>query len=205
MSGRKSLSAGHFESKKSFIAKPIKRSCIVWNRFNLKVISSESKEKIFIKIIHAIKSGAKLGRDLIVGSNSISRLIERNHAAVIAICRDSNHTVTDHIVEAARLKHVSVIILPKCVDELAFLLSLKRVNCFAISIDLGGTRNTEINNCPVEAVMFGPDKIVAEDNNAEAMVEDCECEKKKEEIAGAMVLSAVLDDLRDLLISLVQI
>jgi ribosomal protein L7Ae-like RNA K-turn-binding protein len=205
MSGRKSSSAGHFESKKSFIAKPIKRSCIVWNRFNLKVISSESKEKIFMKITLAVKAGAKLGRDLIVGSNSISRLIERNHAAVIAICRDSNHTVTDHIVEAARLKHIPVIILPKCIEELALLLSLNRVNCFAISIDLGGTRNSEITKCPVEAVMLGPDKIVTEDNNDEAMAEDSEYEKKKEEVAKAMVLSAVLDDLRDALMSLVQI
>lgn len=207
MSGRKSSSAnGNFESKKSFTSKPIKRSCVVWNRFNLKVASSESKEKIFAKIVHAVDTGAKLGRDLIIGSNSISRLIERNHAAVIAICRDSNHTVTDHIVEAARLKHIPVIILPKCIDELASLLKLKRVNCFAISIDLGVTgkiKSADSVHLKAVTVINEQVKVMVEAKTEKTMIVKPEDERADEIIAKAMVLSAVLDDLRDALVSLV--
>ena len=120
--------------KKSLLT--VKRSPIAWNRFNLKVISSESKDQLFLKITKAINTGAILGRDIIAGANSVTRLLERNRAAVIAVCRDSNHTITDHIIEAARLRKVPAVFLPKCVQELATLLNLKRISCFAISVEL---------------------------------------------------------------------
>lgn len=120
--------------RKSLLA--VKRSPIAWNRFNLKVISAESKDIIFVKISKALSTGATIGRDIFVGANSVTRLLEKNRAAVVAVCRDSNHNLTDHIIEAARLRNVPIVILPKSSQELASLLKIKRVSCFAISIEL---------------------------------------------------------------------
>ena len=122
------------KAKKSLLT--AKRSPVAWNRLNLKVISSESKDILFGKIAKAVNTGAILGRDIIAGANSVTRLLERDRAAVIAVCRDSSHSITDHIVEAAKLRKVPIVILPRCVQELATLLNLKRISCFAISIEL---------------------------------------------------------------------
>ena len=96
----------------------VKRSPIAWCRFNMRVASAETKDMLFLKIAKSLDTGAKLGKDIFVGSNSVARLLERNHAAVIAVCRDSNHNLTDHIIEAAKLKSVPVLVLPKCTYEL---------------------------------------------------------------------------------------
>ena len=103
----------------------------------MRIASAETKDMLFLKIAKSLDTGAKLGKDIFVGSNSVARLLERNHAAVIAVCRDSNHNLTDHIIEAAKLKSVPVLILPKCIDELVSLLKLKSVSCFGISNGAG--------------------------------------------------------------------
>ena len=114
----------------------VKRSPVAWNRLNLKVVSSESKDLLFVKIAKALNTGAILGRDIIAGANSVTRLLENDRAAVIAVCRDSSHSITNHVVEAAKLRKIPIVILPRCVQDLATLLNLKRISCFAISIEV---------------------------------------------------------------------
>lgn len=110
----------------------VKRSPVSWIRFNLKVIQSETKDAIFKKISRSILNGAKVGKEIIVGANSICRLFESGRVAIVAVCRDSNHVLTDHVIEAARIRHVPIVILPKAAAELASLLQLKRISCFAL-------------------------------------------------------------------------
>ena len=95
----------------------VKRSPVSWIRFNLKVIPSETKEIVFKKISRSILNGAKVGKEIIVGANSICRLFEIGRVAIVAVCRDSNHVLTDHVIEAARIRHVPIVILPKASAE----------------------------------------------------------------------------------------
>jgi ribosomal protein L7Ae-like RNA K-turn-binding protein len=170
--------------------------------------SLQAQKRSPVKITNAVNTGAKVGRDIIVGPNSVSRLLEKNLAAVIAICRDSNHNLTDHIVEAAIIKHVPIIILPKSIEELASILKLKRISCFAVSIEPKMTMtipeldDRKIAKSFTEAINVATDETLDSDN---ILNEDNDDEEKKidEEIASAMVLSASMDDLRDALISLV--
>ena len=90
----------------------------------------------------------------------MTRLIEKNRAAVVAVCRDSNHNLTDHIIEASRLRNIPIVILPKSAVELASLLRIKRVSCFAVSKELDPEELTaEINSRKAKKVQEEQRKI----------------------------------------------
>ena len=226
MNGEKS--SRQSKPRKSLLT--VKRSPIAWARFSLKVIPSESKDVILSKISRIVQLGAKVGREIVAGSNSIVRLIENGTAAVICICRDSNHSLTDHIVEAARLRHVPIVILPKSAHELASVLHIKRVSCFAIKVQHDGEFEAdkptiarkrkpragevaqdksclegEINILdasliiPSTAEIDGADKICLD--SAIESKDAPPTEMTESEVAAVLIRSALIDDLRDLLIS----
>ena len=174
--------------------------------------------------------GGKVGREIIAGANSVIRLVEKGAAAVICICRDSNHSLTDHIVEAARLRHVPIVILPKSAQELAAILRIKRISCFAISLqhedDFTSDKPTVSSRREQRASVRSQDKshmkgeqeilntnltpLPAEDiDSADQIcldlvvetVETSKTEMEESEMAAALIRSALIDDLRDLLIS----
>lgn len=226
MNGEKS--SRHSKPRKSLLT--LKRSPIAWARFSLKVIPSESKDVILSKISRVAELGAKVGREIVAGSNSVVRLIENGTAAVICICRDSNHSLTDHIVEAARLRHVPIVILPKSAQELASVLHIKRISCFAIKLQHDGEfeydkprvarkrkprAGEEAQNKLIpegeqktlEACLISP---TAPDTDSPDQIcldsavetkEATEAEMTESEVASALIRSALIDDLRDLLIS----
>lgn len=209
------------KQRKSLLA--VKRSPVAWIRFNLKVIPSESKDIIFQKISRAIGTGAKVGSDIIVGANSISRYLERNVIAAVAVCRDSNHILTDHIIEAARLRRVPIVILPKSVQELASLLRLKSISCLAIKKQcvesppkkqISKVKKQPLNPCQgvSEKVSEIVDSVAKEENDTNesstcsdtltTTKEASSIEKTDDEIAAALILPAAMDDLRDMLIGM---
>lgn len=223
-----SNSAGE-KSRKSLTV--IKRSPVSWIRFNLKVVPSETKDAIFKKISRSILHGAKVGKEIIVGANSICRLFESGKVAIVAVCRDSNHCLTDHVIEAARIRRVPIVILPKAALELALLLRLKRISCFALCSHFGEVceakcetvsspidpklvifKNTSLTESAVGAVTESISTASAILNNGSDSVkhdfsveatgrENSTAEKTDDEIAAALILPAAMDDLRDLLLS----
>jgi hypothetical protein len=68
----------------------------------------------------------------VAGANSVMRLLERDQAAVLVVCRDGVAAVTNPLVEAARVRHTAVVVLPSCSRQLAQLLGLKRASCVAL-------------------------------------------------------------------------
>lgn len=209
----------------------VKRSPVSWIRFNLKVIPSETKDAIFKKISRSILNGAKVGKEIIVGANSICRLFESGRVAIVAVCRDSNHVLTDHVIEAARIRHVPIVILPKAAAELASLLQLKRISCFALC-----NQSEEVSKVKCDIVPFTIDSTLVDysrnlsnepaeeavtdsvssassilnndsantlhDTSGDATAgEETIAEKTDDEIAAALILPAAMDDLRDLLLS----
>ena len=209
----------------------VKRSPVSWIRFNLKVIPSETKDVVFKKISRSILNGAKVGKEIIVGANSICRLFEIGRVAIVAVCRDSNHVLTDHVIEAARIRHVPIVILPKASAELASLLQLKRISCFALcnqseevskvkcdivpsTINITRIDNSAsvLNELAEEAVTDSVSSASAILNNDSANTqhdasgevtaeEKTITDKTDDEIAAALILPAAMDDLRDLLLS----
>jgi ribosomal protein L30E len=209
------------KQRKSLLA--LKRSPVAWIRFNLKVIPSESKNVIFQKITRAMNTGAKVGIDFIVGANSITRFLERDFIAAIAVCRDSNHILTDHIIEAARLRRVPIVILPRSVQELASLLQLKSISCLAIKKQnvesspkkqISRVKRQPFKSCYVEpeksaetedcekSVMRETDILDKCDNTSAITKARSSIERTDDEIAAALILPAVMDDLRDILIGI---
>jgi hypothetical protein len=209
------------KQRKSLLA--LKRSPVAWIRFNLKVIPSESKNAIFQKITRAMNTGAKVGIDFIVGANSISRFLERDFIAAITVCRDSNHILTDHIIEAARIRRVPIVILPRSVKELASLLQLKSISCLAIKKQnvesspkkqISRVKKQPLNSCYVESeksaeIMDCEKSVMREINNFDKCDDTSaitkvrsSIERTDDEIAAALILPAVMDDLRDILIGI---
>ena len=224
MNGEKS--SRQSKPRKSLLT--LKRSPVAWARFSLKVIPSESKDVVLSKISRVVELGAKVGREIVAGSNSVVRLIENGAAAVICICRDSNHSLTDHVVEAARLRHIPIVILPKSAQELAIVLHIKRISCFAIKMQHDGEfeadkprvarkRKPQVSEeAQDESCLEGEQKILdtitssaAEVDSANQICLDSAVESKEapqtemteSEVASALIRSALIDDLRDLLIS----
>lgn len=209
------------KQRKSLLS--LKRSPVAWIRFNLKVIPSESKIVILQKITRALSVGAKVGIDFIVGANSISRFLERNFIAAIAICRDSNHILTDHIIEAARIRRVPIVILPRSVQELASLLQLKSISCLAIKKpnvesfpkkQISQVKKQSLNSCQRESE-YSADKKHCETSDMRVINDFDRCddisatakegssiERSDNEIAAALILPAAMDDLRDILIGI---
>jgi len=54
---------------------------------NAPVISGASREEILSKMAAVMRCGGRVGRDLVVGYNSVMRLVELGHAAVVCIGR----------------------------------------------------------------------------------------------------------------------
>lgn len=56
------------------------------NKFKtLNVVSIEEKDEILLKFTNLITNGIRIGNDIIVGYNSVMRLMENNQASVVCI------------------------------------------------------------------------------------------------------------------------
>lgn len=103
-----------------------------WKRKNLNTISLDEKELLVKKISALINVGAKVGRDLIVGFNSVMKLIESGQAEIVCIALDGNALMLKHLVEAAKTKSVVTVSVPKLSQSIRSELKLKSALCFAI-------------------------------------------------------------------------
>lgn len=116
--------------------------------FKNRVMSSEVKQLVLNKVKICVSNGVKIGNQpysIIVGPNSVMKLVEQNHAAIIVICRDSDVVLHHHLIEAARIRHIPVVILPSCAQQLGQLLNVKRISCFALKLPKGNCPPTTIS------------------------------------------------------------
>ncbi len=152
-----------------------------WSDFNYRVVSSEDKDNVLSKLETCITHGVQIRGGntddvaLVAGANSVMRLLERDQAAVLVVCRDGVAAVTNPVVEAARVRHAAVVVLPSCSRQLAQLLGLKRASCLALRKAVASSEHQ---------VGLGPDG------------------EQGEEAELAMRREAAMDDLRDELVHL---
>jgi hypothetical protein len=131
----------------------------------------------------------------IKGSNSVSRQFERKNVAVLVIFRESHNCLQSHLVEAAIIQHVPILVLPKCSDEFAQLLKFKRMSCFAVpcrplrpsSVPLSSSSSSAPTSAPIA------DEVKDMQSAAEG--------SRKPSVDPDEVTVASMDELRDALIS----
>ena len=167
-----------FQRSSKDVLKSSSRSGAKWLKYNYKVISSDSKDDIMKSLSLCLIRGARIGKQIFAGSNTISKLLETSRAGVIVICRDSNHVLHDHLVDAARLKQVPIIIFPKSSEELAKMFKFKRISCFALLKE-----NNDIDN-------QSPQKVE----------DDVDCDTVEDNVNSSMPINAAIDNLREKLL-----
>jgi ribosomal protein L7Ae-like RNA K-turn-binding protein len=103
-----------------------------WKRKHLNTIDGDEKEEAVKKVKTAADSGAKLGRDIIIGFNSVMRVIEAGDAEIVCVGHDGPAAMLKCLVEAAKAKSVVTVAVPKLNHSIRNILSLKSVSCFAL-------------------------------------------------------------------------
>lgn len=103
-----------------------------WKRKHLNIVDADEKEEVVKKIRGCMGSGAKVGKDLIVGYNSVMRSIESGRAQVVCVAHDGHPVLLKAMVEAAKARGISTLAVPKLNQSIRKELNLKSASCFAI-------------------------------------------------------------------------
>jgi len=124
----KAAAAGH----KATDAQSGASSSAAWVRLGMRVSSAEQKAE-FLRILGvALSTGCKRGKEVVVGINAVSALLDQKNLAVLCVGRDALPCIHNHLVDAAHLQHVPVVIFPKLTEDLAKAVSVPRVSCLGI-------------------------------------------------------------------------
>ena len=130
-------------------------------RLNIRVSSADSKAGLSKRIENAIAAGAKKGKHLLVGFNTIHKTMEKTSfllrenevrdgraelgaqttgclgssatLAALCICKDAPKLLLTRLYEAAVLQRLPVIVMPHFTAQLAALLQVKTAACFAVA------------------------------------------------------------------------
>lgn len=131
---RKAQSAGQTNNKAKAKAKATDASSCSWTRLGVRVSSADSKELFLTHLRQSLSSGCQLGRDFVAGTNGVSKLLEMRNAAVLCVARDAPPCLHNHLVDAAHLQGVPVVVLPKLIQPLGAALGIKRAASFAVPL-----------------------------------------------------------------------
>lgn len=110
----------------------ISASTCSWTRLGVRVSSADNKDVFLDHLRHALDAGCRLGVDFFAGTNDAAKLLEARNAAVLCVARDAPSGLHNHLVDAAHLLRVPVVVLPKLTLPLAATLGIKRASCFAV-------------------------------------------------------------------------
>jgi ribosomal protein L7Ae-like RNA K-turn-binding protein len=103
-----------------------------WVRLGLRVSSAEQKAE-FLRILGvALSAGCRRGKEVVVGINAVSALLDQKNLAVLCVGRDALPCIHNHLVDAAHLQHVPIVIFPKLTEDLAKAVSVPRASCLGI-------------------------------------------------------------------------
>ncbi len=101
-------------------------------RFVDNISGSDSKDMLLLKIQTCINNGAKIGKEIIVGFNSVNKLIESENCEVICIAKDTNPNILNCVIEVCTVRNIPFVILPNLSEPLTQLFKIKSVTCFAL-------------------------------------------------------------------------
>ena len=172
------------ESSTSTSKKASQETISKWKKANLNSIGIDERDQITKKIALIIERKAKLGRDIIVGFNSVMRSVEQKGVSVICVAQDGHQAMLKCLVESAQANAIPVMALPKLSQSLRNIVSLKSASCFALP---------KMKFIPPQSQSSSADNQNFNDG------EDDEVTKARHEDESRV---ALIDDLRDYLLSL---
>lgn len=152
-----------------------------WKRTHLNAVSPEEKQDIEAKVKAALVARAKIGADFVVGFNSVMRLVQTGQAAVVCVAQDGHQAMLKVLVESAQVKAVPTVTIPKLNQSMRSVFGLRSASCFALkrmNLEEEMVQLTESNETTTDG------------DNADEEKHHCHTK------------SAVVDDLRDYLLSL---
>lgn len=135
-----------------------------WKKAHLKYLDAEDKELIVKKVSTAIDGKAKIGREIVVGFNSTMRLIESGDAAVVCVAQDGHQALLKGLIESTRSKAVHTVTIPKLNQSMKSVLKLKSVLCFALR-----KMRTDV---ALDEIAGDASSEVSESCNASAIIDD---------------------------------
>jgi len=141
-------------------AKKVNKSAAknIFSKFNVRCISTSQKENVMSRLEAFIKCGGNVRRDLTIGVNAVSRLVETGCASAVCLTRDSPQNLFVYLVEACVVREVPVLLLPSSSKALADMFSLKKASCFGIrnvcfeAVKVTGTIESSIVSARLDAL-----------------------------------------------------
>lgn len=153
-----------------------------WKRTHLNAVSPEEKLDIEAKVKAALAARAKIGADVVVGFNSVMRLIQTDQAAVVCVAQDGHQAMLKVLVESTQVKAVPTVTIPKLNQSMRSVFGLRSASCFAVK---------KMN---LDEDLEPPAEVKVETDGGE--------DEGDEEKHHHHTKSAIVDDLRDYLLSL---
>jgi ribosomal protein L7Ae-like RNA K-turn-binding protein len=111
----------------------LKRQSLV-QRLGTVCVSAGTKEEIFqtLRYLLTLLPPAERKQYIHLGSNNVMKSLERNRCAGVIVCRDAPSILSIHIIEAASLKGIPIVLLPRATADVASLFSIKSASVIGI-------------------------------------------------------------------------
>ena len=87
---------------------------------------------IALKALPTPSSSSSSSSRLLIGSNSVMKLLTTNTCEAILVCKESPHVLLKDCLVAAVLRKTPIVFVSNAMKELCALLGLKRVSCIGI-------------------------------------------------------------------------
>lgn len=166
-------------------------------RFVGNITGNDSKDVVMAKLKVSTAAGAKMGNEIVVGFNSIIKLIEKDNAAVVCIAKDAHINITNCLIEACDAGNVPFVILPNISEPMKSIFNIKSVTCFALkkTFDNSGkpVKEVQVSN---DTSMESSESAATEGKNDEEADVDAEVK--------TLARQASIDALRELILSLIK-
>mmetsp|Transcript_2993 Transcript_2993/g.4635 ORF Transcript_2993/g.4635 Transcript_2993/m.4635 type:complete len:239 (+) Transcript_2993:62-778(+) len=188
----------------------------------LNFVNKDEKSKIVSKITRCVEQGAKLGINMVIGFNSVLRLLEENSRQefileqtsrksanlIICVSRDGDPTIVNQLVHCAAINAVPCLAIPKLSFALKLIFKVKSVSCIAFLNASAASRRSSLQKNKLSKInggerqvgtkTAGPMKEVPSSSLAPA--EGAERDTEEDHSYHSML--ANIDDLRDYLLHL---
>jgi ribosomal protein L7Ae-like RNA K-turn-binding protein len=113
-----------------------------WRRLGTPCLEAGFKGAVYAAVTSVLEAESSTGCSLPhlrMGPNSVMKLIEKGICRSVVVCRDSPPALHDHLIEAAYLRQLPIVMVPKAVAELSAIFGVKSISCFAVACFSEGT------------------------------------------------------------------
>jgi len=132
-----------------------------------------AKRKLFYLLSIALQGGAKVGKQVIVGTNTVLKGISSHQVSVVCVSRDSPKAFFNCLVEACALNAIPIVALPSAsAVEMASIFSLKKATVFALPLATSNiSKKSDEMNKSNEIDSNENDGVISDDDRMDSMID----------------------------------